>query len=149
MGVFGEIQSLNNCIKKKLFSLKKEEDNLFPKPLQGAIINYLYENKKRDVYQKDLELAFNISKAAISDVLNTMERKEMIERIQSDKDARCKKIVLTKKASNSYLDFVDNLKIVNNELEKSLTLEELSTFVNLMHKIKNSLREDDDDDKTI
>ena len=94
MGLFGEIQSLNNCVKKKLFSLKKEDDNICPKPLQGAIINYLYENKKKDIYQKDLEIAFNISKAAISDVLNTMEKNEMIERVQSDLDARYKKIIL-------------------------------------------------------
>ena len=149
MGLFGEIQSLNNCVKKKLFSLKKEDDNICPKPLQGAIINYLYENKKKDIYQKDLEIAFNISKAAISDVLNTMEKNEMIERVQSNLDARYKKIILTKKAFNSYLDFTNHLNIVNSELEKSLTKEELDSFIFLIHKISNYLRKDDVDDKII
>ena len=109
----------------------------------------MYENKKKDIYQKDLEMAFNISKAAISDVLNTMEKNEMIERVQSDLDARYKKIILTKKAFNSYLDFTNHLNIVNSELEKSLTKEELDSFIFLIHKISNYLRKDDEDDKII
>lgn len=143
--LFGEIKSLNNVIKKRLFSLKDNKDNLHPKPLQGAIINYLYENKKEEIFQKDLENKFNISKAAISDVLNTMEKKEMIERIQSDKDARCKRIILTKKASKLHGLFLNDLNSVNEEIESSLTEDEIIQFTNIINKIKDKFGKDEDD----
>ena len=77
--VISEIKNLNNCMVKKLFTLGKKEDERFhPRPLQVEIITYLIENKDKTIYQKDIEEKLKISKAAVSDVLNSMEGRGII-----------------------------------------------------------------------
>ena len=41
---------------------------------QQLIIEYMLENRDKDVYQKDLEKDLNFSRATVSSVLKTMER---------------------------------------------------------------------------
>ena len=66
--------------------------------MNGWIIGYLYKNQDRDVYQKDLETEFQITRSTVTSILKLMEKKGYIERVSVEKDARLKKLVLTEKA---------------------------------------------------
>ena len=84
---------------KKLFALGKKEDEKFhPRPLQVEIITYLIGTNGKTIYQKDIEEKLKISKAAVSDVLNSMEGRGIITKEADVCDARRKRIIISNKA---------------------------------------------------
>lgn len=68
--------------------------------IQRWAMGYLKDHEGTDVYQKDMEQEFRVSRATASNMLQVMERKGLITRKASDSDARLKKITLTEKARN-------------------------------------------------
>lgn len=67
------------------------------------IIGYISDKteKNEDVYQKDLEKCFEITRSTASKVVNLMVEKGMVERQSVPWDARLKKLVLTDKEEKS------------------------------------------------
>ena len=63
------------------------------------IIRFLKNNEHRDVYQKDVEKEFGITRSTASRVLVLMEEKGLVQRLSVDHDARLKKLVLTEKSA--------------------------------------------------
>lgn len=66
--------------------------------MQRFTIGYLYRNRDRYIYQRDLETEFAISRATASNIISVMERKGLIKRESVEHDARLKKLVLTEQA---------------------------------------------------
>ena len=93
-----KIRLLHNQIHKNMEAKRMEnEDNLTG--LQRWILGFLKDHSDCEVYQKDIEEAFSISRATASNMLAVMERKGLIERAQVSHDARLKRLVLTDKAA--------------------------------------------------
>lgn len=139
-----EIKSLNIAIVKRLFSIKNK-DNLpasIPSPLQFKIIDFLEENKDKDIYQKDLEKNLNVSKAAISGVIKTMEKKGIVERISVSNDARKNKIILSEKSLQIYHERIKDMKVVSEELISGISDVELQEFKRILNKMKENLRKE-------
>ena len=63
------------------------------------IIRFLKNNEHRDIYQKDVEKEFGITRSTASRVLVLMEEKGLVKRLSVDHDARLKKLVLTEKSA--------------------------------------------------
>ena len=63
------------------------------------IIRFLSANQHRDIYQKDVEKEFGITRSTASRVLVLMEEKNLVKRLSVDHDARLKKLILTEKSS--------------------------------------------------
>ena len=63
------------------------------------IIRFLKNNEHRDIYQKDVEKEFGITRSTASRVLVLMEEKGLVERLSVEHDARLKKLVLTEKSA--------------------------------------------------
>ena len=42
--------------------------------MHGYLIRYLYENQERDVFQRDIEKAFSISRSMVTVTLQLMEK---------------------------------------------------------------------------
>lgn len=93
-----ELRSLNNMIRRyfDFSSHRKEIETVTGN--NGWIIGYLAENADKEIFQKDLEEHFTITRSTASKVLNLMEQKDLIQRQSVAQDARLKKIVLTDKA---------------------------------------------------
>lgn len=88
--------------------------------LTGAnswIIAYIGTQDGRDVFQRDLEKNFGITRSTASKTVDAMVRKGFVERQSVDYDARLKKLVLTEKALG-ILDLMDRDK---RNVEKMLT----------------------------
>ena len=141
-----EIKSLNIAIVKRLFSIKNK-DNLpasIPSPLQFKIIDFLEENKDKDIYQKDLEKNLNVSKAAISGVIKTMEKKGIVEKIPVLNDARKNKIILSEKSMQFYQEKIKDMKLVSEELVSGISEAELQEFKRILSKMKENLKKEGD-----
>ena len=112
-----EIKKVEHLAIQKL--MKGKDLGKHPSPTQIRIIIYMMKNKDIDIYQKDLEHHLNISRATISNVLDTMEKNGIIERFSDEIDTRTKKVKITKKTiemHNEAKKEIENLtqKILEN-----------------------------------
>lgn len=72
------------------------------------IIAYIAENSNRDIFQRDLEREFDITRSTASKNVDLLVANGFIRREPVDYDARLKKLVLTEKA-------LDILKIIKKD----------------------------------
>ena len=111
-------------------------------PTQMRIVGYILENIDiRDIYQKDIEDALNLSKATVSDVINRMEKNGLIERTTNPNDTRSKKIELKGKAKEAFEGNKIKLRELEKRATKNIPLEELETFSNVLNKMIENLKE--------
>ena len=141
LNIVNQLKLLDIEIGRKLFSIAKlNEIDQPPSPLQGKILKYIVENEGKEIYQKNLEEKFNVSKATISEVLQTMENNKLIERIQNSQDARLKQIILTETSRKRFNEMEKSFRILNQELEKGLSEEEKQQFIATLNKMKNNIK---------
>ena len=141
LNIVNQLKLLDIEIGRKLFSIAKlNEIDQPPSPLQGKILKYIVENEGKEIYQKNLEEKFNVSKATISEVLQTMENNKLIERIQNSQDARLKQIILTETSRKRFNEMEKSFRILNQELEKGLSEEEKQQFIVTLNKMKNNIK---------
>lgn len=103
---------------------------------------YLFKSyeKKIQVKQKDIEREMDISNPTVTGILNRLESKGLIERVECKNDARAKNICVTKKALD--LDIVLREMFSENEkqLVSSLNDEEKQQLDYLLEKILNDIQ---------
>ena len=110
-------------------------------PIQANIIEFMYQNRNSEIYQRDLEGFLNCRRSTISGLIDTMEKNNLIIRLNSSKDDRLKELKLTDKA-------IERIKLVRSEMEefekklkKGISEDELNTFFNVIDKIKENLND--------
>lgn len=140
--IIDEIKSLHTHMIRKLFCSVKIGKCSRPKPLQIAILAFLIENKDEVIYQKDLENEFQISKAAISGVLNTMENNNMIKKVQEENDARKKRILLTDESYESYKHMESEKQDALDSILKDISKEDLNKFIEVAEKLKENMKKE-------
>lgn len=140
--IIDEIKSLHTHMIRKLFCSVKIGKCSRPKPLQIAILAFLIENKNKVIYQKDLENEFKISKAAISDVLNTMENNNMIKKVQEENDARKKRILLTDESYENYKNMESEKQKALDSILKDISKEDIEKFIEVAEKLKENMKKE-------
>ena len=106
---------------------------------QAYVIDFMINTDKEDIFQKDLEKQFDLKRAAISLMLNNMEKNDLIKRVPVSEDARLKKLVLTEKSialANTITTAIDEIE---HTLLEDLTQEEIDNFYTVLNKMRNSL----------
>ena len=88
---------IHNCIHKHMEAKRRaNEDDVTG--MQRWILIYLKKQGEKEIYQKDIEQEFRVSRATASNMLQLMERKGLITRETASCDARRKKLMLTPEA---------------------------------------------------
>ncbi len=112
------------------------------------IFVHLYNNKDKEIFQKDIEREFGMTRSTASNVLALMEKKGLVKRIPSLVDKRLKQVVLTdlgeeysKKVKNELDSFNDKINACFNEKEK----KELFDFLSRINNVVNKKEEDNND----
>jgi hypothetical protein len=62
--------------------------------MHGWILKYLYDNRDREVYQRDIEKQFSIGRSTVTTIIQLMEKRDLICRQSVDHDARLKRVML-------------------------------------------------------
>ena len=106
---------------------------------QAYVIDFILTSQKEDIFQKDLEKEFDLKRAAISLMLNNMEKNDLIKRVPVSEDARLKKIVLTEKAIALSTKIIGAVDEIEHTLVEDLTQEEIDNFYTVLNKMRNSL----------
>lgn len=136
-----EIRNLSNLIRRDIETHADELEFKPSKGVRGWAIDYFYENRDRDIFQKDFEEKFSIRRSTASNILKLMEKNGFITRQSIESDARLKKIVLTEKAVQLHNCIAEDIKRREKRLRKGLTDEELNAFFSVMQKIKANMEE--------
>jgi len=135
-----ELRALNSMLMRKRSQLSpahNQKDSVTM--MHGRIVAYLFSNKDRDVFQRDIEQEFEIRKPTVTKILQTMEKNGLIIRYGVDYDARLKKIQLTEKAKHLHGEVTDRVTSFEETVTKGLTEEEIETFLVVVNKIKKNL----------
>ncbi len=132
-----------NIIANKLKRQIEKDNQIFGvSAIQGRIIQYIErQSKKNDVFQKDLELEFELRGASLSSTLQNLESQELIIREPLKSDQRLKRIVLTDKALDVSKKITKNIINVENNVFKVLTVEEQKLLHKLLGKIIEGIKE--------
>ncbi len=137
-----EVHSLDNLIGRYIELAAGKSESQFEGITgnNGRILCYIARNEGCDIYQKDVEKEFCITRSTASKVLTLMEEKGLVERCRVPQDARLKKLVLTD-ASKSFVNMMNgNMNRVEYALTEGLTEEEIKTFIAIAEKMKNNIR---------
>ncbi len=137
-----ELRSLNNAVRRYL-------DN--SAPVSGDkitcsnawIIGYI-DRAQGDVYQRDLENEFGITRSTASKVLILLEKKGLICREGVSHDARLKKLTLTDKAKEVAALMRENGEQMESRLTRGFTEQELDVFVSCLRRMQQNLNTDKD-----
>lgn len=103
------------------------------------IIGFLYSNQQRDVFQRDVEAEFKISRSTTSSMLTLMEKKGLITRQSVPGDARLKKLMLTEKAAELHVRHMDKIREFDNRVNNSITREEKQELLRILEKLRDSI----------
>lgn len=107
-------------------------------PVQSRIIMVI-ASKKDGMYQKEIEDFIPCNKSTLSAILNTMEKNELIKRIDSEIDSRRKVIILTDKALEIVRYLKEDKKVLDHILLDNITDEECRLFSDILHKLRKNM----------
>ena len=138
--VHNELRSLSHLIYRFIENLPNKKSVESMTGTNGCIIGYLAENSGRDIFQKDIEKAFGITRSTASKVINLMEQKGLVERQSVSCDARLKKIVLTEKSKAISHLMAEDMNLVDGVLTDGFSEEEREALNNYLERMKKNLK---------
>ena len=129
-------KNIGRLVKKASNQLGREFDQ-FAKPfdltgMQMSIIDFISYGLKEEYFQQDIEKEFNIQRSTTTVLLQRMEKKELIYRQVSQKDARQKSVHLTQKAQDLVAECRSYLKKKKKELEERFSEDEIAIFEKIL-----------------
>lgn len=135
-----KIRLIHNQIHKRMEAKRQEnEDGLTLTGMQRWTMGFLIDHEGEDIYQRDIEAAFSVSRATASNMLQVMERKGLIKRVSVEHDARLKKLLLTEDA-RSMLERVErDVNEMEQMLIKGMTKEEVAVLMGYLDRIIGNL----------
>ena len=130
-----------NCISNRLRNRSQEvHTQLGIGSAQGKILNYvLVESEAHSVYQKDLEREFGLRPSTVTEMLNALEQKKLIQRVSDEWDGRYKKIVFTEKARSMKDRIRQEVEETEHLLLQGITKQEKQEFLRIAGKMLQNL----------
>lgn len=143
-GIAFRLKMLDNRIRRAMDArMNRCESGLTPQ--QTLVIRYLSDHTDRDVFQRDFETEFRISRATISNTLSLMEKRGLIRRESVEHDARLKKLTLTEQGCAIHARAVAAINEINDCLEGALTAKEKEALLRSLDKMENALNQRTED----
>ncbi len=102
---------------------------------QYKIMVMLYTNQDKSVRQADIEENFSMTNPTVTGIIQNLEKKNLVKRVQNPYDKRSKLVVLTDKAISMRKE-IDGLgEMLETQVTKNLTNEEYGQLISLLKKI--------------
>lgn len=137
--VGNEFRTINNLLVRCMENKTSKSNIDFFSMSNMWIIAYIAENSHKNVYQKDLEEVFSLTRSTISKVLNLMEQKNLIIRKHVPQDARLKKIVLTDKAREIFEKAEISRAYMDKVMLAGFSDEEKPLLMNYLKRIRENI----------
>lgn len=134
-----ELRKISNLIRRKMDSTTIGDEKL--SGMQGFVIGYLYDNRDKDIFQKDIESLRNIRRSTATSMLKTMESNGLIIKESVPEDARLKKLKLTDKGLLLHRKVNDEIHKLEAEMTAGISEEMLQNFYNVLDIMAKNLEE--------
>ncbi len=134
-----ELRSINNLLERRLNAIISQNEADDVTPMHGVILGYLNFHTDHDVYQRDIETQFNITRSTVTSILKLMEQKGYIRREAVSHDARLKKIVMTELGHRAFVRIDSSIRQTEELLRSAVTPEEYVQLITLLEKVKTVL----------
>lgn len=134
-----EIKAIDHLMQRKMIMTASKSGLDKVTVMHGWIIGYLSHNINTDIYQKDIESEFAISRSTVTNILKLMEKKGYITRTSVESDARLKKISLTDKGKQTGAILQKAVDENEKVFDKLLDEDEKKSFLLLIKKLRYGL----------
>lgn len=134
-----EVKTLARMMRQCIDSTDFMKNNEQMTGMQGWVLGYFSRHEGQDIFQRDMESEFRVRRSTMTQLLNTMEKGGLIERVACDKDKRLKKIVPTQLAREFMRRSDEAINEAEAKLTKGFTDEELDTFYSFIERCKYNL----------
>lgn len=135
-----KVRQLSNACKRNCELQNQQYENQNISIMQRWIIGYLAHNQDRDIFQKDLEQELKIGKSTLTEILHVMEKNDLVVRMSCEKDARCKKLVLTAKAESIHEEIEQGIEVFEKKLRNKITDEEMEHFFDIVNRMLDNVQ---------
>lgn len=126
-------------IKKSALVIEKLSNHvLVPYELthtQYKILMVLFRNKGKQIRQADIETHFSMTNPSVTGIIQNLEKKGLLERVQNPNDKRSKLLTLTEKAISLEEEMYALGESLEMQVTKNLTVEESKQLIVLLKKV--------------
>lgn len=109
--------------------------------MHGWVLGYLCKHKYENIYQRDIERKFSVTRSAVTSIVKNMETNNYIKRVEVEHDARLKKLVITEDGEAMHNKIVDSFKEIDNIMVKNIDDNDYQIFLKVCHQIKDNLQD--------
>ncbi len=141
MVISAQIRRVNNLIQRCQNQRGRANGVEDVTSMHGWILGYLKSHSDREIYQRDIEREFSITRSTVTNILQLMEKKGYIRREGVEHDARLKRLVLTDEGREVDRRVLQTLRETDAYLDSLLTPEERDEMLRLLLKLRNRLEE--------
>lgn len=140
-----QLMSIMNLIHRLAVKIHSDSSSRGMSPSQLSVIGFLYfsDQQNKEVYQRDVENFFKLRRSTISSLLNSLEKKGLIQRLTVPHDARLKKLVLTPEGMDAAVEVHQCFQRMSMVIFQGLTQEELDTMKRILNKMEQNLGSED------
>ena len=131
-----QIRRVNNLISRRVNHYSRLNGVEDVTAMHGWILAYLYECRDREVFQRDVERAFSITRSTVTNILQLMEKKGYIRRVGVPQDARLKRLVLTEEGAKAHQQIILSFRQTDQFISSLLTEEENAELLRLLNKLR-------------
>ena len=135
-----EIRVLSNMIHRTLANMPGTKQIEAVTGTNAWIIGYIAQQGDSNVYQRDLEQKFGITRSTASKVVNLMVQKGQNVREKVPGDARLKKLVLTDRSCELLGLMKEGFLDLEGTLADGFSEEELNQFFEYVNRMQNNLK---------
>lgn len=132
---------------KRLLDKRHLENGLYVG--QARVLSYIYRNKDKIIYQKDIEKEFQIRGGSVTGIIDGLVLQNYLLRTESKLDKRKKEISFTKKGEMQAIKALE----ITNEVEESFNImlgdKDIELLKNVIDKIDKWIDEEESNEKII
>lgn len=112
---------------------------------QGRVLGMIVMNAEcgEELYQRDIEAEFHIRGSSVTSILQLMEKKGLITRESSKKDARLKRLLPTAEGIRMHEMVCSTIMQAEENMLSLVTEEELAVFKGVMEKLRAFAADDE------
>ena len=138
-----EMMGLTNQLRRNADAITARYGGARFTGMQSFILSYIYDcgEEGQDVFQRDVEKEFYISRSTASGILSLMEKNGLIRRCSVPQDARLKKLVPTEKGAQIINAIRTDLDGMDDAVYNALTPEEQEQMHIFLEKLWQAMEE--------
>ena len=138
-----EIGMLHNLLRRQMACMtEKSANSANVTGMQAMIVHHLILREKQgDIFQKDLENAFQMRRSTATGILQRMEQHGILRREPVAHDGRLKRLVLTDRARAMDERITERMVQMEQMLREGIGAEELESWFAVCEKIRSNLEQ--------